>query len=52
MELNREYAALSAVRFMDGWGDDEVREAIKRLDSHMIAFQPRVRFASKLSDPQ
>ncbi|MYA40671.1 MAG: site-specific DNA-methyltransferase [Gemmatimonadetes bacterium] len=33
MELNREYAALSAVRFMDGWSDDEVREAIKRLDA-------------------
>ena len=33
MELNREYAALSAVRFMDGWSDDEVREAIERLDA-------------------
>lgn len=33
MELNREYAALSAVRFMDGWSDDEVREAIRRLDA-------------------
>ena len=32
-ELNREYAALSAVRFMDGWSDDEVRQAIKRLDA-------------------
>jgi site-specific DNA-methyltransferase (cytosine-N4-specific) len=33
MELNCDYAALSAVRFMDGWSDGEVREAIKRLDA-------------------
>ena len=36
MELNREYAALSAVRFMDGWSDDEVREAIERLDAREV----------------
>ena len=33
MELSREYAALSAVRFMDGWSDDEVRAAVSRLDA-------------------
>ena len=32
MELSREYAALSAVRFMDGWSDDEVRATVARLD--------------------
>lgn len=33
MELDREYAALSAVRFMDGWSDHEVRQAITCLDA-------------------
>ena len=33
MELNREYAALSAVRFMDDWSDSEVCQAMKRLDA-------------------
>ncbi len=33
MELNREYAALSAVRFMDGWSDDEVHASVARLDA-------------------
>ena len=33
MELNREYATLSAVRFMERWSDDEVRRTIARLDS-------------------
>ena len=33
MELDREYAALSAVRFMDRWNDDEVRRTIARLDA-------------------
>ncbi len=33
MELNREYAPLSAVRFRDGWRDDEMRQAIERLDA-------------------
>lgn len=33
MELNREYAALSAVRFMNGWSDDEVRASVARLDA-------------------
>jgi site-specific DNA-methyltransferase (cytosine-N4-specific) len=33
MELDREYAALSAVRFMEGWTDDEVRGTIARLDA-------------------
>ena len=33
MELNREYAALSAVRFMSGWSDEEVRAAVARLDA-------------------
>ena len=33
MELSREYAALSAVRFMDGWSDDEVRASVARLDA-------------------
>lgn len=36
MELNREYAALSAVRFMDGWSDSEVRQAMKRLDADEV----------------
>ena len=33
MELSREYAALSAVRFMDGWSEDEVRASVARLDA-------------------
>ena len=33
MELDREYAALSAVRFMDQWSDDDVRRTIARLDA-------------------
>lgn len=33
MELDREYATLSAVRFMEGWTDDEVRGMIARLDA-------------------
>ena len=33
MDLNREYTALSAVRFMDQWSDDEVRRAVARLDA-------------------
>ena len=33
MELDREYAALSAVRFMDRWSDDDVRRTIARLDT-------------------
>ncbi len=33
MELSREYAALSAVRFMDGWSDEEVRATVARLDA-------------------
>ena len=33
MELEREYAVLSAVRFMAGWGDDDVRRTIARLDA-------------------
>lgn len=33
MELDREYAALSAVRFMESWTDDEVRGTIARLDA-------------------
>ncbi len=33
MELDREYAALSAVRFMNRWSDDDVRRAITRLDA-------------------
>ncbi len=33
MELSREYAALSAVRFMGGWSDDEVRATVARIDA-------------------
>lgn len=33
MDLNREYAALSAVRFMDRWSDNEVRRTMARLDA-------------------
>lgn len=33
MELSREYAALSAVRFMDGWSDEEVRATVARIDA-------------------
>lgn len=32
MELDREYAALSAVRFMRAWSDDDVRRTIARLE--------------------
>lgn len=33
MEIDREYAALSAVRFMDRWSDTDVRRTIARLDA-------------------
>ena len=33
MELNREYAVLSAARFMGRWSDDDVRRTIARLDA-------------------
>ena len=33
MELNREYASLSALRFMGQWSDDDVRRTIARLDA-------------------
>ena len=33
MELDREYAALSAVRFMGQWSDDDVHRTIARLDA-------------------
>jgi site-specific DNA-methyltransferase (cytosine-N4-specific) len=33
IELDRAQAVLSAVRFMEGWGDDAVRATIGRLDS-------------------
>lgn len=33
MELDREYAALSAVRFMNRWSDDDVRRTVARLDA-------------------
>ena len=33
MELDRECAALSAVRFMDQWSDDDVRRTIAQLDA-------------------
>ena len=33
MEINRDYAALSAVRFMDRWSDDHVNNTISRLDA-------------------
>ena len=33
MELNRDYAVLSAVRFMDRWSDEDVRRTIARLDA-------------------
>ncbi len=33
MDLNREYACLSAVRFMDQWTNDEVRQTILQLDA-------------------
>lgn len=33
MELDREYAVLSAVRFMGRWSDDDVRQTIARLDA-------------------
>ena len=33
MELNREYAVLSAVRFMDRWNNDEVRRTITRIET-------------------
>ena len=33
MDLNREYAVLSAVRFMNRWSDEDVCQAIARLDA-------------------
>ena len=33
MDLNRAYAVLSAVRFMDRWSDDAVRRTIARIDA-------------------
>ena len=33
MDLDHEYACLSAVRFMDGWSDEYVRRAIRELDA-------------------
>ena len=33
MEIDREHAALSALRFMDRRGDDDVRRTIARLDA-------------------
>ena len=33
MDISREYAALSALRFMNDWSDAEVHQAITRLDS-------------------
>ena len=33
MDLDRKYAALSAVRFMDRWSDGDVRRTIGRLDA-------------------
>ena len=32
MELERDYAASSAVRFMSGWDEREGRRAMERLD--------------------
>lgn len=40
MDLSREYTVLSAVRFMERWGDDDVRRAIARLDAgQMVELQ-------------
>ena len=36
MELDREYAALSAVRFMDGWSESDIRQTMGRLDDGEI----------------
>ncbi|MCY4173490.1 MAG: site-specific DNA-methyltransferase [Cyanobacteria bacterium MAG CAR3_bin_5] len=33
MDISREYAALSALRFMDAWSDAEVHQTITRLDA-------------------
>ena len=33
MDLDREYAVLSAVRFMERWGDQDVRRTLARLDA-------------------
>ena len=33
MDISREYAALSALRFMNDWSDAEVRQTITRLDT-------------------
>lgn len=33
MDLDREYAVLSAVRFMEWWNDDEVRQTLTRLNA-------------------
>ena len=33
MDLDHEYASLSAMRFMDGWSDENVRRALQQLDA-------------------
>jgi DNA modification methylase len=42
IEIDRAYAALSAVRFMEGWSDSEIRAAIKKIeDGEPVLLQPR-----------
>lgn len=36
MDLSREYAALSAVRFMDRWSDAQVRQTIAQIDAGRV----------------
>jgi hypothetical protein len=33
MELDRGYAALSAVRFMDGWSEDAIRSSLVNIEA-------------------
>ena len=33
MELDREYAALSSIRFMDGWGDQLIRSSLTQIEA-------------------
>jgi site-specific DNA-methyltransferase (cytosine-N4-specific) len=54
MELSREYAALSAVRFMEAWSPERVKEAIAQMDSgrFLQIDSPPDLFSSSLQDCQ
>ncbi len=41
IDRDRQYAVLSAVRFMDQWNDDDIRRTIARLDAGEVVELPR-----------